>query len=65
MPLDWLEVKNASTMVVAVIRKNATSHTDYKGPLFLNPGGPGGSGVELVQSVGHLFHTMVGDNHGK
>jgi len=33
---------------------------DYRGPLLMNPGGPGGSGVDLVLSSGPLFQAIVG-----
>ncbi|KAH8592814.1 TAP-like protein-domain-containing protein [Bisporella sp. PMI_857] len=63
VPMDWLEPKNASHFTLAVIRKNATSTKDYKGPLFVNPGGPGGSGVSMVKTYGEFFQTAAGENH--
>ncbi|KAG9242707.1 TAP-like protein-domain-containing protein [Calycina marina] len=63
VPMDWLEPSNDSSVVLAVIRKNATSQVDYIGPLFINPGGPGGSGVSLIKESWRTFHTAVGDNH--
>lgn len=63
MPLDWLEPTNSSKAVLAVLRKNATSMVDYKGPLFINPGGPGGSGVGTVQDFWKAVHVTVGANH--
>ncbi|KAF9457253.1 TAP-like protein-domain-containing protein [Collybia nuda] len=32
----------------------------YRGPILFNPGGPGGSGVDLVVQAGKLFSTIVG-----
>ncbi|KAK6600109.1 alpha/beta hydrolase fold family protein [Botrytis cinerea] len=63
VPLDWLEPTNSSKAVLAVLRKNATSMVDYKGPLFINPGGPGGSGVGTVQDFWKAVHVTVGANH--
>ncbi|KAF7922675.1 hypothetical protein EAE99_007252 [Botrytis elliptica] len=63
VPLDWLEPTNSSKVVLAVLRKNATSKVDYKGPLFVNPGGPGGSGVGTVKDFWKAIHITVGANH--
>lgn len=32
----------------------------YKGPILLNPGGPGGSGVELVAGAGEVLSQLLG-----
>ncbi|TGO86804.1 hypothetical protein BPOR_0275g00070 [Botrytis porri] len=63
VPLDWLEPTNSSKVILAVLRKNATSKVDYKGPLFVNPGGPGGSGVGTVKDFWKAIHITVGANH--
>ncbi|RAL65630.1 hypothetical protein DID88_005302 [Monilinia fructigena] len=63
VPLDWLELTNSSKVVLAVLRKNATSKVKYKGPLFINPGGPNGSGVRTVKDRGKAIHVAVGSNH--
>jgi hypothetical protein len=33
---------------------------DYHGPILVNPGGPGGSGVDLVLKAGPLLSTILG-----
>ncbi|EHA51872.1 hypothetical protein MGG_05855 [Pyricularia oryzae 70-15] len=62
VPMDW-QNPSSDRAVIAVIRLNATSHTDYRGPVFFNPGGPGGSGVWSMLDHGHLLQKVIGDNH--
>ncbi|KAG5349857.1 hypothetical protein C0989_001597 [Termitomyces sp. Mn162] len=33
---------------------------DYRGPILINPGGPGGSGVQTVVRIGELLSTVIG-----
>lgn len=35
----------------------------YKGPILFNPGGPGGSGVDLILRVGKLLRAIVGNGY--
>ncbi|RDW92622.1 hypothetical protein BP5796_02016 [Coleophoma crateriformis] len=37
--------------------------TDYRGPVFMNPGGPGGSGVFMLIDHGRSLQAIVGKNH--
>jgi pimeloyl-ACP methyl ester carboxylesterase len=48
VPLDW-DRPNGRTISLAVIRNLASEPEQRIGTLFINPGGPGSSGVELVQ----------------
>ncbi|KAG6861429.1 hypothetical protein C0995_000269 [Termitomyces sp. Mi166 len=32
----------------------------YRGPILINPGGPGGSGVQMVVRTGELLSTVIG-----
>ena len=48
VPLDWNE-PNGRTISLAVIRLRASKPNQRIGTLFINPGGPGESGLELVQ----------------
>ncbi|KAI9730950.1 MAG: hypothetical protein M1818_008025 [Claussenomyces sp. TS43310] len=63
LPLDWLEPSDDARAVIAIIRLPASDMRDYKGPVFTNPGGPGGSGVFALRDRGKLLQTIVGRNH--
>ncbi|TFK35059.1 TAP-like protein-domain-containing protein [Crucibulum laeve] len=48
---------------IAVIKKPALFPVDskeYKGPVLLNPGGPGGSGVNFLVGSGDMIGTILG-----
>lgn len=65
VPMDWLSPSDDAheRVVLAVIRLRATELDDYKGPIFFNPGGPGGSGVYALIDRGALLQTIAGKNH--
>jgi pimeloyl-ACP methyl ester carboxylesterase len=49
---------------IALARLPASGGTNKKGSLFLNPGGPGGSGVDMVLNIGpYLFTEEVRRNY--
>src|SRR5262245_34875957 len=48
VPLDWNE-PNGRTISLAVIRHLASKPNERIGTLIINPGGPGESGLEMVQ----------------
>ncbi|PFH49122.1 hypothetical protein AMATHDRAFT_76363 [Amanita thiersii Skay4041] len=50
----------ASIALLRVPSAYSSSHPSYLGPILFNPGGPGGSGVDLILSVGDLLHQIVG-----
>ncbi|GEA87882.1 alpha/beta hydrolase [Cellulomonas cellasea] len=50
LPLDYDEPRGATTSV-AVLRHPASDQANKIGSLFLNPGGPGGSGVEIAAAA--------------
>ena len=52
VPLDWDEP--AAGEITVRVARNPADGTKI-GSLFVNPGGPGGSGIELVEQVGALF----------
>ncbi|WP_336652395.1 MULTISPECIES: alpha/beta hydrolase [unclassified Leucobacter] len=50
-PLDWNDPSNHETIELSVNRRAATGDGEPIGTLFVNPGGPGGSGVDLAYRV--------------
>jgi pimeloyl-ACP methyl ester carboxylesterase len=56
VPLDYDE-PNGATLSIALVRLSATDPEHRTGGLFLNPGGPGGSGVDFVLDVGQVLYT--------
>lgn len=62
--MDWRHNSTEAnrTVELAVIKLEATvSVTDpsYGGAVFVNPGGPGGSGVEQVLNGGHAIRSIL------
>ena len=56
VPLDYDQPRGA-TIDLAVTRIRATDPKRRIGSLFINPGGPGGSGVDFVQSAGAYLYS--------
>jgi pimeloyl-ACP methyl ester carboxylesterase len=56
VPLDY-DRPGAAKISIALTRLPATNPRHRIGSLFLNPGGPGGSGVEFVVGVGPFLYT--------
>lgn len=66
VPLNYQSTrKNAQTIQLALIKLPARNPAKKPlGSLFLNPGGPGGSGVSFVRYVGeYLFNQEVRDQY--
>ncbi|KAF3055117.1 hypothetical protein GL218_07725 [Daldinia childiae] len=65
VPMDWLSPSEdaQARVILAVIRLRAVELDDYKGPLFFNPGGPGGSGVYALKDRGALLQAIAGKNY--
>lgn len=56
VPLDYDQPQGAS-ISIAVVRQPATDPAHRIGSLFLNPGGPGGSGVDFTVFAGPFLFT--------
>ncbi|WP_084959205.1 alpha/beta hydrolase [Thermoactinospora rubra] len=54
VPLDYAD-PGGETITVAVNRKRAADQSRRIGSLLLNPGGPGGSGLDLAQDSGSIL----------
>ena len=64
LPLDWQNATNNNSVILAVTRLQAkVTETDpsHGGPVILNPGGPGGSGVDLVLGAGEVLQNTMDD----
>ncbi|KAJ7799978.1 TAP-like protein-domain-containing protein [Mycena olivaceomarginata] len=62
VPLDYAHPDGASAAIAMVRIHSAVPHDSpsYRGPILINPGGPGGSGVDLAIGRGALISTVVG-----
>ncbi|KAF8175077.1 Alpha/Beta hydrolase protein [Mycena galopus ATCC 62051] len=61
VPLDYSSA-TAGTASIAIARYPANcTKSEYRGPILLNDGGPGGSGVDYVVEVGASIATIVGE----
>ncbi|WP_237744942.1 alpha/beta hydrolase [Kribbella catacumbae] len=56
VPLDY-DNPGGAKISLALTRLRATDQEHRIGSLFLNPGGPGGSGVEFVQGLGPYLYS--------
>ena len=54
VPVNWA-APNGARIQLALMRHPAQQPQQRIGTLFINPGGPGSSGVELVRSVDEVF----------
>ncbi|KAK7451804.1 hypothetical protein VKT23_012483 [Stygiomarasmius scandens] len=62
VPLNYTE-PDGRPAILALIRLKAAvapESDDYRGPVLFNPGGPGGSGVDLILGRGRNFSTILG-----
>ena len=62
VPLDYAN-PHGDKLAIALLKVPANISTDdpaYRGPVFINPGGPGLSGVDIVREIGTAGQTLVG-----
>ncbi|KAF7360125.1 hypothetical protein MVEN_00740900 [Mycena venus] len=62
VPLNYSEPKGEKA-IIAITRYPAAVPVDsplYRGPILFNPGGPGGSGVDLIAIAGSTFARILG-----
>ena len=62
MPLDHANPQG-DELAIALLKVPANisaSDPAYRGPILINPGGPGGSGVDFALGLGSLFQTLIG-----
>ncbi|GAB7043053.1 MULTISPECIES: alpha/beta hydrolase [Catenuloplanes] len=48
VPKDWNDASNGQTFELALMRVRSTQQKDRIGSLLINPGGPGGSGIDTA-----------------
>ncbi len=62
VPLDYRDPSRADAITIAVTRLPAAVASGRIGSLVLNPGGPGGSGLDLAWSYAALFPSALTDS---
>ncbi|KAF7355564.1 Abhydrolase-4 domain-containing protein [Mycena sanguinolenta] len=62
VPLDYTHPDGASAAIAMIRTHSAVPHDSpsYRGPVLINPGGPGESGVDTVAKAGPLLSAIVG-----
>lgn len=64
VPLDHSKPEEEESAVIALVRKRSAyseGSGSYRGPILFNPGGPGGSGVDMIMGPrGDFLSTIVG-----
>ncbi|KAJ3574700.1 hypothetical protein NPX13_g4280 [Xylaria arbuscula] len=65
VPLDYQnpDLGRASIPLIKLPAQSNSTYGSYQGMILTNPGGPGGSGVDEVQSSGvEFYQSLTGDN---
>jgi pimeloyl-ACP methyl ester carboxylesterase len=58
VPIDYTNIK-LGTFRISMLKYEASNKEDRIGSLFVNPGGPGASGVEYAYSAEYIFSPQV------
>ncbi|EJD44690.1 hypothetical protein AURDEDRAFT_152061 [Auricularia subglabra TFB-10046 SS5] len=63
VPLDYArpDGEQAAVALLKLPSLYPLGHELYRGPILYNPGGPGGSGVDIVRAIGQTFSAVIGD----
>jgi len=64
VPQDWHNANNGKTFDIAIVRARSDAQKNRIGSLVVNPGGPGGSGIQLAADLvapGQNFPTAITD----
>lgn len=59
VPRDWKDTANGKTFDLSLARARRVNQTDRIGSLVVNPGGPGGSGVDLAAELAQGLPSAV------
>ncbi|KAK0243686.1 Alpha/Beta hydrolase protein [Armillaria nabsnona] len=62
VPIDYSN-EGGDKAALAVIKLSAESEADFKGIVLMNPGGPGGSGVSVLTSMGPQLASIIGNQY--
>jgi hypothetical protein len=60
VPLDY-DKPHGDMIQLSLVRRRATDVKNCIGSLLVNPGGPGGSGVDFALELGALGNEFLGD----
>ncbi|KAI5854108.1 TAP-like protein-domain-containing protein [Tricharina praecox] len=66
VPLDYTNSSDPRRAAIALTKVPASvpeTSDAWSGPVLLNPGGPGGSGVAFVTQAGKMLQRIVGNTH--
>ncbi|KAF5361521.1 hypothetical protein D9758_006133 [Tetrapyrgos nigripes] len=60
-PLDYSNPDNGQSAAIAVVKLAAQAPaSEYGGPIFTNPGGPGDSGIDFILASGQFIQSVIG-----
>lgn len=62
-PLDWHNASDPRTVHIAVAKYPADKSKQRLGSIFINPGGPGGSGTQFAHMLGAQLAVIAGGQY--